>query len=91
MRISDLSHQIPTAIALAERMGVQTRQSLRRRRVERVGYFGVGLALGSGLAGLRAPRSGVGTRRRRREGVQEARDYGTGDEAEPARARHDAA
>jgi len=77
MNLSQLSNQIPTVLALAERVGLQRRRSLRRRRAERAGYFGAGLALGSGLAVLLSPKSGPETRSRLRARLDQAREYVT--------------
>ena len=91
MKLSDLSNQIPTALTLAERIGLHHRQTLRRRRMTQAGLFGAGLAIGSGLAVLLAPRSGPETRRRIRERVEEAKDYVTAEAPTPTSPSRDAA
>ena len=75
MKGSDLSKQLPTALALVERVRQHRRRRTRRRRVVQAGWFGVGLAIGSGVAVLVAPRRGAVTRRRIRVGMDRARDY----------------
>jgi hypothetical protein len=89
-QIANLSHQLPAAFSIAERVGLHRQRTLRRRRIERAGLFGVGLAIGSGLAVLLAPRSGSETRRLLRARMEDAREYVTSEAAgEPAhRASH---
>ena len=88
-QLSTLSHQWPAALHLAERVGLYRQRTLRRRRIERAGLFGAGLAIGSGLAVLLAPRSGPETRRRLRSRLEDAREYVTSDPKEPtARPSH---
>jgi hypothetical protein len=75
MTIADLASRAPSAYDLLYRIGLERRRSRAMRAASRAGWLGVGMAVGSGLALLFAPRSGPEVRERLGEQARRARDY----------------
>jgi hypothetical protein len=73
--IADLASRAPSAYDLLYRIGLERRRSRAMRAASRVGWIGVGMAVGSGLAMLFTPRSGPEVRERLGEQAKRARDY----------------
>ena len=72
--LADLAAQAPSVYQLLNRSGV-LRRHRRARAVQRAGWFGAGVALGSGIATLLTPRTGPEMRRRLSDGARRAREY----------------
>ena len=75
MTIANLASHAPAVYELLHRIGLERRRSRAIRAAKCAGWMGVGLAVGSGLALLLAPRSGPETRERLGEQAKRARDY----------------
>jgi hypothetical protein len=72
--LADLAAQAPSVYQLLNRSGALRRRR-RARALQRAGWFGAGVAVGSGIATLLTPRSGPEVRRRLSDGARRARDY----------------
>ena len=72
--LADLAAQAPSVYQMLNRS-----QMLRRRRrssaMQRAGWFGVGVALGTGIATLLTPKTGSEVRRQLSDGARRARQY----------------
>jgi len=65
--LADLAAQAPAVYQLLDRVGLQRRRRRAARMAQRAGWFGAGIALGTGLATLLTPSTGPELRRRLRE------------------------
>jgi hypothetical protein len=75
MNLSRLAASTPDIYAMLQQIGLQRRRTRAARAASRAGWVGRGVAVGSGLALLLAPRSGAATRERLGEQARRARDY----------------
>jgi hypothetical protein len=73
--LADLAVQAPQLIQLARRMGVQRRRQRAARAARQAGWFGAGIALGTGIATLLTPSTGPEMRRRLSARALQVRDY----------------
>ena len=75
MTIASFASLAPQAYGLLHRIRPNRRRSRAHRVGSRAGWIGVGMAVGSGLALLLAPRSGPEMRERLGEKGKRAQDY----------------
>lgn len=76
MSLADLAaHQVPTVHQLLSRVGMQRRRSRAVRAAQRAGWFGAGVAVGTGLAMLLTPNTGPEMRRRLSSRARRVREY----------------
>lgn len=75
MTIADLASRAPSTYDLLHRIGLERRRSRALRAASCVGWLGLGMAVGGGLAMLFSPRSGPEVRERLGEQAKRARDY----------------
>jgi len=73
--LADLAAQAPGVVRLLGEVGRLRRRRRVARAAQGVGWFGAGLAVGSGLAALLAPISGRELRRRLASRARRAREY----------------
>ncbi len=74
--LADLAvSQAPQVYQLLNRVGLQRRRTRAARVAQRAGWFGAGIALGTGLATLLTPSSGPEVRRRLSSRARRVRDY----------------
>lgn len=72
--LAELAAQAPSVYQMLNRANVQRRRR-RARAMQRAGWFGAGVALGSGIATLLTPKTGPEMRRRLSNGARRARQY----------------
>jgi hypothetical protein len=77
MTLANLAAQAPSWYELLHRAGLERRRSAAIRTARSMGWLGLGLLAGGGIALLLAPRSGPETRERLGEKARRARDYVT--------------
>jgi hypothetical protein len=89
--LADLAAQAPQMYQLLNRVGLQRRRHRATRVAQSAGWFGAGVALGTGIATLLTPESGPEMRRRLSKRAQRVREYvaprANGDAAEKAQER----
>ena len=73
--LANLADRAPSVSEVLYRLGLERRRSRAKRAATCAGWLGVGMAVGSGLAVLFAPRNGAQTRERLAERAKRARDY----------------
>ena len=73
--LADLAAQAPQMYQLLNRVGLQRRRTRAVRAAQSAGWFGAGVALGTGIATLLTPNSGPEMRRRLSKRAQRVRDY----------------
>jgi hypothetical protein len=87
--LADLAAQAPQIYQLLGRVGLQRRRARAARMAQSAGWFGAGIAVGTGIAALLTPSSGPELRRRLSKRAQRVRDYvaPSQDAEAPAKAR----
>ena len=73
--LADLAAQAPQMYQLLNRVGLQRRRTRATRVAQSAGWFGAGVALGTGIATLLTPESGPEMRRRLSKRARRVRDY----------------
>ncbi len=73
--LADLAVQAPQLYQLLSRVGLQRRRQRAARVARHAGWFGAGIALGTGLTTLLTPSTGPEMRRRLSARAQQVRDY----------------
>jgi hypothetical protein len=73
--LADVAAQAPNVYHLLNRLGAQRRRRRAAQTARSIGWFGAGIAVGTGLAALFAPNSGAETRRRLSVRARRVRDY----------------
>jgi hypothetical protein len=73
--LADLAAQAPNLDLLLSRVGALRRRRRAARVAQHAGWFGAGIALGTGLATLLTPSTGPEMRRRLSARAQRVRDY----------------
>jgi hypothetical protein len=73
--LADLATQAPQLYQLLGRVGLQRRRARAARVARSAGWFGAGVAVGTGIAALLTPNSGPELRRRLSQRAQRVRDY----------------
>jgi hypothetical protein len=87
--LAEVAAQAPQLYQLLNRIGLQRRRQRAARVAQRVGWFGAGVAVGTGLAALLTPESGPEIRRRLSSQARRVREYVApkGNGAAPVEAR----
>ena len=89
--LANLANRAPSAYEVLYRLGLERRRSRAKRAATYAGWLGIGMAVGSGLAVLFAPRNGAEMRERLGEQAKRARDYvapsETDEDSDAARSR----
>lgn len=75
LSLADLAAQAPIVFQLLKRVGLQRRRARAARVAQRAGWFGAGIAVGTGLATLLTPNSGPEMRRRLSSRARRVREY----------------
>lgn len=73
--LADLAAQAPHMVQLLNRVGQRRRRARAARVAQSAGWFGAGIALGTGLAALLTPKSGPELRRRLSTQARRVRNY----------------
>jgi hypothetical protein len=73
--LADLAAQVAQRDQLLDRIGLQRRRTRTVRLAQSAGWFGAGVAVGTGIAALLTPNSGPELRRRLSSRAQRVRNY----------------
>ena len=73
--LADLAVQAPQLVQLLGRVSGQRRKQRAARVARHAGWFGAGVALGTGLTTLLTPNTGQEMRKRLSSRAQQVRDY----------------
>ena len=73
--LTDLAAQAPQMYQLLSRVRLDRRRTRAARLAQSAGWFGAGVAVGTGIATLLTPNSGPEMRRRLSKRAQRVRDY----------------
>jgi hypothetical protein len=73
--LADLAVQAPQLYQALSRVGVHRRRQRAARAARQAGWFGAGIAVGTGLTTLLTPSTGPEMRRRLSARAQQVRDY----------------